>query len=113
VDLPNGIGYLDIRMPDSTDIITAKFFTSRGYGVSLRPSLGVQYSISKRLSISCETNFVCTATYFRIRDFYYHLSSYSGGDNGYGFTEEIYKYNWRYHLGFSTITFFTINYHFD
>lgn len=113
VDLPNGIGYLDIRMPDSTDIITAKFFTSRGYGISLRPSLGVQYSISKRLSISCETNFIGTATYFRTRDFYYRLSSFSDGNIGYGFTQEIYRYNWRYNLGFSNIFFLTINYHFD
>lgn len=109
---PDGIRYLDVRIPDGTSYTLFKENTKTGYGLSLKPLIGLAYPITRRFSFSIETSILYRAIYNRSRDFYYSVSSISGNIN-YGFTSGIYDKNWTYHLNFNLIPFITFNYHFD
>lgn len=113
VDLPKGIDYINIDIPDSSHFTLAKFFTSKEYSFALRPSIGLQYPISKRLTISVEINSIYKCTLEKNQEYYFSIESDSVGNISYGHTQESIRKNWSYNIHFNFIPLVLINYYFD
>lgn len=109
---PDGIKFLDNRIPDDSHFILFKENTLTGYGLSIKPLIGLSHPLSKRLSVSLETTILYRAAHNRNQEFYYSVTS-NNGNVGHGFTYEAYNDFWNYRLSYSLIPLFLINYHFD
>ena len=117
IDLPEGVRYNTFDIPIGEYYLIAPLYTNKVMSFGFRQSFGLQYSITKSVSISLEGGVGVQVKRYNRQEFTYSIASFNRITEpeyspSFGYSIKAPKVDWAQSLLIKPVSILSINYHF-